>query len=114
MSQFCFLSSFPRDRLPEITGDDLEGGVKEPKPAIQIFGARPARPLVTRKIDFELDGVFPEEMEPMPPWKMSFSLEDLDLGIDDMRSQDLLEYGLRRSESARFEMENDWSLFDVQ
>jgi hypothetical protein len=70
--------------------------------------------LSTKKIDFELGGMFPEEMEPLPPWKMSFSLEDLDVEFDEMRGQDALESGLRRSESAKLESESDWSLFDGQ
>jgi hypothetical protein len=110
LSQFCFVSSFPRDRLPEITADDLEGG----GPPAPLFGTKPARPLSTKKIDFELGGMFPEEMEPLPPWKMSFSLEDMDMGFDETGSQDLLEYGLRRSESAKLETESDWSLFDTE
>jgi hypothetical protein len=112
-SQFCFLSSFPYDHLPEINAEDLEGGGAT-KPGIPLFVGRIQRPLAPKKIDFELEGMFPEELEPMPPWKMSYSLEDLDLGIEDFKGQDVLEYGLKRSESAKLEMDSGWSLFDVE
>jgi hypothetical protein len=96
--------------LPEITAEDWEGA----KPALPIFGTRAVRPLSTKQIGFELEGVFQEDIEPMSAWKMSFSLEDFDVGMDDGRNQDLLEFGLKRSESARLDMDSAWSLFDIQ
>jgi hypothetical protein len=60
---------------------------------------------LSRKIDFELEGMFPDEMEPLPPWKMSFSLEALDQSYEDLGNQDMLEYGLKRSESAKLDLD---------
>jgi hypothetical protein len=111
VSLFCFLSSFPREKLPEIVAEDLEGVTKLERP---MFEAKPIRPIATKKINFKLDGMLQEEMEPISLWKTSFLLEDLEFGIHDTRNLEVFEHGLKRSVSVKIETESECSLFDVQ
>jgi hypothetical protein len=109
-SQFCFLSSFPRENLPVITASDLE-----PSEASigKFFVTKALAPLTTRKIDFDLESLFPEAPDVDISCKISFSLGDLDNGLDEFDDRNLSEHSLKRSESARLELDGGF-FFDFE
>jgi hypothetical protein len=93
-SGFCFLSSFPRDKLPEITAEELERGQpRAPRPA----AAGDGRP-----------------REDAAPWKSSFPLEDIEEDFEDFRNQGMVDDGFRGLESARFELGGDWKFLPIE
>jgi hypothetical protein len=112
-SQFCFLSSFPRENLPVITAADLERCEVKPSPIGKFFVTKAAAPLTSRKIEFDLEDMLPDAPDIEVSWKISFSLGDLDNGVGDFDERDLSEYALKRSESVKLELQ-DGSFFDIE
>jgi hypothetical protein len=112
-SQFCFLSSFPRENLPAINASDLEPSEVQQPQIGKFFTTKVMTPLATRKIDFDLEDLFPEVPDVDCSWKVSFSLGDLDGGIDEFDERDMSEHALKRSESARLDMDGG-SFFDFE
>jgi hypothetical protein len=112
-SQFCFLSSFPRDNLPLITSADLEPSDVKPPPIRKFFVTKAMAPLTTRKIELDLEDMFPDVPDIDVSWKVGFSLGDLDNGLDAFDDRDLSEHALKRSESAKLELDGT-SFFDIE
>jgi hypothetical protein len=112
-SQFCFLSSFPRDNLPTINASDLEPSAVKPPPMGKFFVTKGIAPLTTRRIDFELEELFTDVPEFDLTCKVSFSLGDLENGLDDFDDRDLSEHAMKRSESAKLDLDGI-SFLDIQ
>jgi hypothetical protein len=104
-SQFCFLSSFPRDNLPALGPGDLKVADVKPTP-IALFGAKNVK---STQLEFDLEDL--DVDLDIPTWKGSFSIGDMDRGLDEFDDHDVSEQILRRSESAQFELGGS-SLFD--
>jgi hypothetical protein len=124
-ASFCFVSSFSSAGMPPITEDDLvdHRGQSNPRPlyqrpppaqAVPMFAQKAAAPFKPRVIDFELpsldDGFDGPDLDPVEPWKLSLSMDNLLPEFEESFEMVLGGGDLKRSGSAVISMK-EWRIF---